>query len=82
MKQNISPVTAAILTIVFVAVIALVGYKFLGASSKGANSAQQQETMKKAVQTYGANQREEAEKHRNPMGGMGAYPGGGVPTNR
>ena len=79
MKQNISPATAAIIAIVVVAVIALVGYKYvLGGSNKGQSSAADQTKMKTNMESYGKKMREEADKHRGgPMGGgMPGMPGG------
>ena len=82
MKQNISPATAAIITIVVVAVIALAGYKyFVGGHSKGTTSSNDPTKMKEMMSTYGQKQREEAEKHRMGTGSM--MPGGmGQPTGR
>lgn len=76
MKQNISPATAAIIAIVVVAVIALVGYKYvLGGGSKGATSASNEARMKQNMTDYAANQRAEEAKHRGAgMPNMGGNP--------
>lgn len=73
MKQNISPATAAIIAVVAIAVVVLVCYKFfIQGSAKGKSSASEQDMMRKAMATYGGQQRSNAERAGSQAGSAGA----------
>ena len=69
MKQNISPVTAAIIAIVFVAVVALVGYKYFAGTGKGNSSQADRQRMENMSKNQGEQMRKNAERAGHTGGG-------------